>query len=529
MTKYIKLLICSVALCWFIGPASAQEQGGASVALLVIDQFEVISEPVEISDENAECVFTIDGQDSYKWEGSAHGLTAILHPFPDPHGRQVYKTVGESLFAAGWSIDPLQRTTGNQVQTLPDDWMRDIEVWQRNGNQIYVVAVDTDAHTADAIVARITDAMSALYQTWDITNFVINMSFALIPCDSIPMANFTSYVLSLDFPSLAELPIYQELGNPLELCNAAIQEIIERDGLTQLENSTCESLAATADDTNTSEDDAKVVGHILLEVLSSDIFQPMREVVYWTSLRQRSLDALDNVYGSGAQLSLGLAKLAQTNPDAMAEFFDTEDDANDEIQNLNEFCASLSDDANCIAVASAGNDSLDHPYEPASYRHVIAASAEYELPGCPPEEEDVLAKQLTEAAEAGISDFVDDESDGFDDEVATVIQGLFDPLSNDGEVAVDGVYNGTVDLQVPCLHLWGTSFSAPRLSFVMANYLAEGGSADVCTGSEGDSKPPLNFSELNEAALLASARGTQWPDFTLAEATSKYCPAVPIP
>ncbi|MBM3145043.1 MAG: extracellular solute-binding protein [Chloroflexi bacterium] len=125
-------------------------------------------------------------------------------------------------------------------------------------------------------------------------------------------------------------------------------------------------------------------------------------------------------------------------------------------------------DIHVVGIAAAGNHSKDYPFAPALWEGVVSVSA-------PP----------------------------------VSLEKPFD-YSNAGEVMMDGVYRDYL----------GTSFAAPELSYHAAVYLLEGGfqywvgsGTPTCSGSEGDSTPPLAY---------ASESGP-WDDLPLNDASQYYC------
>jgi hypothetical protein len=496
------LLFC-IGFFFFVGAISAQNQQppGSPVAILVVDVFDVIEESVTQPDTETTCVFTIDGQDGFKWQGFADELTSILHPVADTHGEQVYGII-DALLTDHFSA------SGVAATPIPSElWLRDMKVW--NDNEIYLVGIDTDAYTSDLMVTRIKNTIEAFYGV-GITNFVINMSFAVIPCAAFPRDRFTYYtdVLNTDYTDELNQAMFAELS---AACDEQAQALIEG-GQTQEpprfgeldSNANCLDLAALADDLDPPpnlEEQSQQAAKLLLEVFSAANFQPVREVVYFTFLRPQIPVILQAAYPAvNPPRVLG---------DSFMAFF-----ANN--GGLQQFCTDLGEGVNCVAVASAGNDGRNFPYAPASLPSVISASARYELPGCTQQELTNFEGLLTDVADKN-------PTDSFDTlDVADIIFELTTPRSNDGEVQMDGVLDEQISEIAPCLRFWGTSYAAPRLSYEMAIHLFDGKGLGQCSGEANvagalttfTSEPPLNY---------ADGPSGIWENLELSAAIAKYC------
>jgi hypothetical protein len=65
----------------------------------------------------------------------------------------------------------------------PPVWVHDIKAWEHDEGLVFLVAIDTVGFDTGLIRDRIRTAISVLHSVWGIERFVLNMSFAIIPCD----------------------------------------------------------------------------------------------------------------------------------------------------------------------------------------------------------------------------------------------------------------------------------------------------------------------------------------------------------
>lgn len=145
------------------------------------------------------------------------------------------------------------------------------------------------------------------------------------------------------------------------------------------------------------------------------------------------------------------------------------------------------DQTNVIGIAAAGNFGLDFPFWPAAFGQILSVSA---------------------SNDAGFEAPHPWEERGPDqDEPLLSIEGQgnqTDRLSNYGEVMIPGEYDVNEFEAV-----LGTSFAAPRLSALVAVYVADVG-GDYCANDDG------------YLALIT----TDFDNLTLSEAIDEHCPAL---
>ena len=137
-----------------------------------------------------------------------------------------------------------------------------------------------------------------------------------------------------------------------------------------------------------------------------------------------------------------------------------------------------------IPVASAGNFGLDYPFWPGAWGQVISVSASTGDNFTPPSAWDKKKDTPLLMVEG--------------DQPNKPLR-----VSNYGEIMLPGEYDG------PTGPVLGTSFAAPRLSLLMAQYLAQVG-GDFCRKDDGS---------------VALAFG-KWDNLLLTDAVQKYCPTM---
>jgi hypothetical protein len=149
------------------------------------------------------CLATPDGQPHYSAMGTrVYGVDAATDDLIDkPHGRLVYDELVHLLEDRDWTRGGCTR---HGFDLLPDDladqiWLRDLELWQKDGQNLILAAIDTDGITTEAIARRIEQMVDLLADPVrsfilrkslgvpetdpPVRGFVLNMSFVLLPCD----------------------------------------------------------------------------------------------------------------------------------------------------------------------------------------------------------------------------------------------------------------------------------------------------------------------------------------------------------
>jgi hypothetical protein len=215
---------------------------GPSAAVLVVDVFEPLpttspeatATPEVTPDVSGDCALTPDGEphseiaESGNRAISGAGNRAISGAgnraisgaggkiVIDPHGRLVYHEI-EALLRTGGGTQA-ELVLGSEP-SINRPWIRDIGRWQTKGGNMVLAAVDTDGYNTDVIGSRIQETVQLLNQRYGITRFVINMSFVVVPCDSV--------TAPLDYLKILDDPAYQNLKQALDAAIANGEDLVD--------------------------------------------------------------------------------------------------------------------------------------------------------------------------------------------------------------------------------------------------------------------------------------------------------------
>jgi hypothetical protein len=437
-------------------------------AILVVDNFPPseaslsatpTSNPTSTpSSEEPVCRITPDGFGKY---GGQESAITILGK---PHGIYVYNQVIHEIQQAGFQpIDPgtglgeydvadfdgvdLTGTGGSLLQDYA--YIRRIDHWQANGNNLVVVAVDTEGLDLSAIVSYI-PAVVNLFRNKPvlaeddplppISHFVVNMSFGFVPCDTLEYIRPSLRVLS------------DELG--LDLC----------------EDDECTNVEALSD----LQDHEKLIDYINSPESYDDI-DPV-----WASIEQ-TLQTRIETHLAGEPTQWDAAKLAAFaahlvySPNELGQAggnyatFLAENSA--WLTPIEEEFTDLLDKyPDVVFVGAAGNSGFSYPFLPAALDSVISVSS--------------LGAALSESCQ---------ESKAVD--------------SNCGEIKLGGEFT-------PQPNITGTSFAAPKLSYLVAVHLLSGGSGTECTLPDGNVIHPV---------IGYSGGNGPWNNLTVEQVTN-ICP-----
>ena len=444
-------------------PAAAQEARAPRAALLVVDSFAPDGAPTVYADEvqGRACAVEVKGQDGFirirgpKPLRSAH-LPANDQPYPlaFPHGDLVRMHIRDVLSARGFQ----PATPPSPPNSLEP------ELWSGpNGEELLVFPVDTQGFTLGVIGPRMVDAVAEVRQM-GYERIVVNMSFAIIPCSSMPVFSLEQYQLQLgDWDALRLFTDDAPPGTALEQVVLDLAQAARADAAESTANFAAQMAAQPEKETSN-------LDQVIVRLREGGGPDAAAFAVLHTNAMERQIEAaLAATYGE-------VAPQATARPTAGSVVDDFE-----------QFGQTLDDLAKSgvALVASAGNDGLAQAYYPAAYDSVLAVSADYPLRECPPGTRRQIRSFLrglgfTDAA-------IEDQTNA-----------LYHPLSNSGEVEADGVSRLTPDRYLVnpppgaealgCLT--GTSYSAPDVSVQMALYFLEGGHIQ-CRGLLGSSRPPL--------------------------------------
>jgi hypothetical protein len=213
----VLLIVLGLVGIWVIRPPgdntdSNGSDSGEAVAVLVIDAFEPLAgnpETVIGEQSDSNCIVDPSGQGGWisgaggwisgaggwisgagGWISGAGGWIsgASQQPILDPHGRIVYNELEALIRQGGGVLEEFHIGSDLADTATPDtDWLRDVGRWSFNEGEgdIWLVAVDTDQYTSSVIGTRIQDAVELLDRQFRVTKFVLNMSFAIVPCDDV--------------------------------------------------------------------------------------------------------------------------------------------------------------------------------------------------------------------------------------------------------------------------------------------------------------------------------------------------------
>jgi hypothetical protein len=200
------------------------------VAILVVDDFRLKTErePNKVF-EQGNCLVTPDGQGRYGSEGAATRATGF------PHGKVVYDeliTQIESHFGP-----PIASTRSGALLSNQPDWIVMADRYQASGQDLLVVGVDTLDFTTDFMTQVIPQAIDLFSNpnnqvTLDnaflppFERFVVNMSFAILPCDPLGAFGKDAAGLLQEYQGLVDnIPELNALKQALEAQGATSEQV----------------------------------------------------------------------------------------------------------------------------------------------------------------------------------------------------------------------------------------------------------------------------------------------------------------
>lgn len=376
----------------------------SDVAILVVDVFE---EPVEetifkesLSDGNTDnpnplCAISLDGQDGAAIRGTS--VTSSLHPYALPHGRLVFKhfqTILSASYTAGSPNDP----------TAPTE-----QTWTTNNGTIWLRAVDTKEYNINSIASEVAAAVTDL-NGQGVERFVINMSFALVPCSEIPEVDVTDYQ-----KTLSDFGIVCDPSQPISGFNRLVCELdpgtVDPDTFEQ-------NLIATRD-SGVAED------AVAYSILQLAVMRP--------------------------KVQQALAASISGTPDGPGPEFKA-------------FIEELPQGVSVIQVASAGNDGKAYPYFPALSANVLSVGADYSVSSC----------SLTSASVQDIENYLISKGvrKNVHDVAVTILtpqSNSAEVIADGNTMLTPNDYFNPPPTDADVLGcLYGTSFAAPQVSVLMA-------------------------------------------------------------
>jgi hypothetical protein len=454
-----------------LGPGANRVAASDTVAVLVIDAYEMLPNSAiewdKIEDKN--CVVTPDGQGGLISKAGgliskaggliskAGGLISKATGLEilQPHGRLVYNELEGLIRNQGGQL--LQVVPGKQQFSV--DWIRDVGEWQLPDGNILLVAVDTNEYATDAITTRLQQTIEMLDRDLGISKFVLNMSFAIVPCADVENTEAAYQdMLDTDFPGFEQL--FDDLVNQgVDTATAIIAVANTRDAngnlvypnffeqvserqpqIMRTVFSRCYPAFLGDNVTGGSGGNVGTVDNPAAQSATSTVSPDL-------TVEQTAVDVTPTATLRAEQTAEATAQPGQQGgiPQVIPQIcVSTQDPLVDELNTLQNRTLQSGRTAAVINIASAGNRGDHYSFAPGYFDSVLSVSADYTGPeNCPVGQNGVLQ-------------------------------------SNWGEVQMYGVHN--------CIP--GTSFAAPRLSAEAALYLLRGG-LTACQGTVGTSSPPM--------------------------------------
>ena len=468
---------------------SPEGENARPVLVLVVDSFS--APPWEADQiaglikghESEYCTTTPDGQ-----VFATRGMTSAGQELPKPHGRMVYEVLQGLLASDGGQ--KLVSTEGAKAYPGEADWMDSIELWRIPSGDVVLAAIDVPGFLVSEAAQRIQEATkffqqprifdgsSGPYTVQGVQGNVINMSFAIVPCDptkylGTPEEQYQIYLDDLERKKA-------ETGKPEEEVN--LVGALRRSG--QLADAS--AVTALREDPGQLANLARTLtqpsgGTQYQDALARVGIQTEEQASAWLAdpeLQDSLLQAATGQWDSLLQLEDALAEVGPApgedyqvwlnDPNTLSnlsffpglapsrlnllyqsvffrEMTDFSTLAGNELFNLLD--NPPAGKASTIAVGAAGNSHLDFSFAPALWPQVVSVSSESE--------------GTTISARAS--------------------------YSNSGEVMLDGTYSEKIA---------GTSFAAPRLAFLAARYLLKNGGTIAC-----NSLPPLAHNSFDNSSL----------------------------
>lgn len=421
------------------------------VAILVVDVFE---EPFEVepisletlsaaSDDDPEpqCAISLDGQDGAAIRGTS--VTSNMRPYARPHGRLVFKHFENILNSSGIAGIP----TPSQYTTE--------ESWNTPRGTIWLKAVDTKKYNIKAIAEGVRLAVEDLAQK-GITHVIINMSFAVVPCNQIPEVNIDDYKNQLSAWGITCPDRNAKAGTYKGFSELACS----------LERSNVNDFAQGLINTRDSKLTENAVAYATLQLA---VMQPK------------------------------IAAIIPAPPDGPGTPFTA-------------FTNLLPPDVSVIQVASAGNDIAPYPYFPALSANVLSVAANYDNSTCPLPKASQQAVEtylkrvgVTTNADVIANKILNPTSNGgevkADGNTSLTPSDYFDPPPpNPSDTDVLGC-------------LFGTSFAAPQASVLMAIDQQVRNSVECKAPTSDVFSPPLAYQKWDSLDILTQAPAQYCTDF----------------
>lgn len=431
-----------------------------AVGVLVVDVF-VPTEDYDLerdgTPDGENCLATPSGQGHVSLQGAGHvSLQGAGHVSLQGAGNVVFH--GEVVYS---EFEMLLENEGGRLLTevegrdaFGESWVRIVQLWElENEREVLLVGIDTIGYSTDVIANRIPTALDLLENELGLSRFVVNMSFAVVPCDSFLEGltdalaqNEYRDILAQEFPELADL--FDRLISEDSLDAKTALVTVLNLSITPPEARIAvdtEVLIRTTQSTYQEQEGESISGYLVeCYPLSEEGISPAQQDTIITPTVDPDTD------GKGLVI-----------PECDDPIF-ADDPLMETLREVVVRDADVEDGRRVINIASAGNADFDFAFAPGYYPSVVSVSAEFSsLP-------------------------------------ASVGNGVI-LTSNGGEVQMDGVYEHDGLFEV------GTSFAAPRLSVEAALYLLNGGEIS-CVGGVASSSPPLAHLGWDDLARADAGR-----------------------
>ena len=530
-----------------------------SVAILVLDIFSkddldditftsaqqykniVETKKIDFADinSNKNCVHTMQGQAAVVIKGAAavviKGADDSPQTLPAPHGDITFEEL-RSVINRQDNSELSPPTDG--ISEFGLDWIKTVVYFNNNATNksIALVAIDS-AYTTEGTVMRLQQAIDKLVEK-GYSQFVINMSFVILPCPDFTQSEttFIKYQDLIKDPSLEYLNGFLSISTNDQDGSVSFIDPSGDIILTKLASRVNDNLFTDRDGTPISDEDAGIL-------LENPIFGPLRlreyyeidselafnnylqllnedpQFAYLKEQMSSSTDENGNVSFEDQDGNIILTKLKSRDSGGTLFIDKDGNPLSDKYAGLvladrifwplrlsfykqvlddplKGYLKELSASYTIIPVAAAGNEGLPYPYAPAMWNEVLSV-------GSPIDGKDQLGLQLS----------------SFDDGAGNQLQFK----TNSGEVEMEGCTNYQGTQRIP-----GTSFASPKVSYLAALYLLQGGTVSSCTTVAGATPIVAYPTGINPVPPLgyADADGN-WFNMDLQQTSDQYCSAFP--
>jgi len=173
-----------------------------------------------------------------------------------PEGQSFFATSGTSFFATSGTGFFATSGTGAQAAPVPHGVRVATELQQlvkthKAQNQIDIVPVDTDGYTTSLITDRITQTITQLSSQHPNASFVVNMSFAVIPCAALAdLAVYDALMHQADSDLAGDLDAMQAVFASMMSSGVFNQTLTSNDNLQGFVTTKCNRRSVCASGTN---------------------------------------------------------------------------------------------------------------------------------------------------------------------------------------------------------------------------------------------------------------------------------------